>query len=102
MAKTNQIKQKKEIDNFPISKIDLNEREQDEIRGIDRAISILKTELADYYLLICQTQPKIFEMQAILSKRVHEIALMHGVDLNQQSSGKWDLNVQTMVFNRIE
>lgn len=89
--------------------VPLSDEEQAKIRSAESRIIQLKCALADTELQLREMHDKQEQIVAELRKagegffnEVREVARAHGIDPEDSSKGKWNLDTNTMVFSKVQ
>jgi len=87
--------------------IDLTDIEKKSIRAIEVEIVKLKCEISDLQSRIVLMQTKqadllseITDRGKVLVDMIKDMAVKHGIDVNDSTNGKWSMNTEEMKFVR--
>lgn len=77
------------------------EKQKEEIRAASRAVTNAKLQLADQVLAVFQSVALVEQTNDAFWKTVKDVAQQHGIDTEDPAKGKWSLNPETLVFNKV-
>jgi len=81
--------------------IKLTDAEGQSVQAFEQALTQAKCQIADAYLQLQRSHAVREQLEARFIGGVRQIAINHGIAVDDPSAGMWNLNIQTMSFDKV-
>ena len=80
--------------------IRLNEEEQETVRNLEQALVDAKCRVADIHIHLQNAITTANQLQVTFNGRIRELAIAHGIAVDDPAAGRWDFATKTMSFSK--
>jgi hypothetical protein len=81
--------------------IRLTEEEQGPVRNLEQALIDAKCRAADAYSRFANEISVCNQLQSTFNGRIRELAITHGIAVDDPAAGKWNFTTKTMAFEKV-
>ena len=79
----------------------LNDEEQGTVRNLEQALVDAKCRVADIHIHLQNAIQLANQLQVTFNGRVRELAIAHGIAVDDPAAGRWDFATKTMSFAKV-